>query len=203
MKKIFLCSSFKDVSHLFEEFADTNLAGKKVTFIPTASLTEKVRFYVDTGRKALEKMGLIIDELEISTATSNEILYKLQKNDFIYITGGNTFFLLQALRKSGTDKLIKEEVLSGKTYIGESAGAMILSPNIQYVAEMDNLKQAPYLQDFSALDLVDFYTVPHYNNFPFAKATEAIINKYKNTLHLLPITNSQAIEFRNDNVEIK
>lgn len=203
MKKIFLCSSFKDVTHLFEEFADTNLAGKKVTFIPTASLTEKVRFYVDAGRKSLEKMGLIIDELEISTATSNEILYKLQKNDFIYVTGGNTFFLLQALRKSGADKLIKEEVLSGKTYIGESAGAMILSPNIQYVAEMDDPKQAPDLQDFSALDLVDFYTVPHYTNFPFVKATETIINEYKNTLHLLPITNSQAIEVRNNNVEIK
>ena len=58
---------------------------------------------------------------------------KLQVNDFIYVTGGNTFFLLQELKKAGADKLIKEQISAGKIYIGESAGAMILSPNIEYV----------------------------------------------------------------------
>jgi peptidase E len=92
MKKLFLASSFKDVANIFADF-EKNLNGKTVTFIPTASVVEKVVFYVDAGKKVLEKLGLIIDELEISTATTDEISAKLKGNDFIYVTGGNTFFL--------------------------------------------------------------------------------------------------------------
>ena len=118
MRKIFLSSSFKDVSDLLVTFAGDNLEGKTVTFIPTAAIHEKVNFYVNSGKKALEKMGLLVDELEISTATTLEITSKIQNNDFIYVTGGNTFFLLQELRKTGADKIIETQIMAGKLYIG-------------------------------------------------------------------------------------
>lgn len=54
MKKLFLVSSFKDVVNIFTDF-EKDLSGKTVTFIPTASKVEKVIFYVNAGRKALEK----------------------------------------------------------------------------------------------------------------------------------------------------
>ena len=96
MKKMFLTSSFSDVASKLNDF-EKDLKGKTVTFIPTASIVEKVVFYVKSGRKALEDLGMIIDELEISTATTEEIRNKLESNDYIYVTGGNTFFLLQEL----------------------------------------------------------------------------------------------------------
>ena len=34
MKKMFLASSFKDVAHLLQDFADDDLQGKTVKFIP-------------------------------------------------------------------------------------------------------------------------------------------------------------------------
>lgn len=193
MKNLFLCSSFKDVVPLFQEFIKGGLAAQKVTFIPTASLVEKVTFYVGAAKKAFETMGFVVDLLDISRATPEEIASKLRQNDFIYVTGGNTFFLLQEMQKSGADKLIKEQILSGKTYIGESAGAMILSPNIEYVKLMDSTKDAPDLETFSSLNVIDFYPVPHHTNFPFVKATENIIIQYQNILNLCPITNKQAI----------
>ena len=98
MRKLFLCSSFKGVASIFEKFADEDLKGKTITFIPTASLTEAMKFYVGSGRKALLKLGLTIDELEVSQATAEEISRKIRGNDYIYITGGNTFFLLQELK---------------------------------------------------------------------------------------------------------
>ena len=61
MKKMFLASSFVDVADLFVKFAEEKCAGKTVTFIPTASLVEEVKFYVDAGKEALEKCGLIVD----------------------------------------------------------------------------------------------------------------------------------------------
>jgi len=72
MKKLFLSSSFAEVSALFPEFANEEIKGKRVTFIPTASIPESVKFYVGAGKKALEKLGLIVDELEIATATNEE-----------------------------------------------------------------------------------------------------------------------------------
>ena len=203
MKKLFLTSSFKDVADLFEKFADGDLRGKTVTFILTASIPESVKFYVGAGRKALEKLGLIVDELEVSGATFEEISTKLNQNDYIYVTGGNTFYLLQELNKSGTDKIITEQINRGKLYIGESAGSMIVSPNIEYAKGLDNAKKAPDLNSFSALNIIDFYPLPHYTNFPFKKAVEKTIETYGVNLTLYPISNSQVILVNGDKISVE
>ena len=202
MKKLFLASSFKDVSSVFEGFAGA-VKGKTVTFIPTASVVEKVNFFVKSGKKALEKTGLIVDELEVSTATADEIANKLMQNDYIYITGGNTFFLLQELRKSGADKIIAEQIGLGKMYIGESAGSIVAAPNIAFAKAMDSIKKAPDLLSMDGLGIIDFYPVPHYNNTPFKKAVEKIIAEYGEYLVLQPISNHQAILIKNDDMKIE
>lgn len=202
MSKLFISSSFQDTANLLPDFIAGDLTGKTVTFIPTAALHEKVNFYVKSGKKALEKLGLHVEELEISTADQSDIIRKLQDNDLIYVTGGNTFFLLQELKRTGADKIIKEQILSGKPYIGESAGSMILSPNIEYAKDMDDSSMADGLDSFDALQITDFYPVPHHNCFPFQKAVKKIISKYEDTLDLKPITNSQVILVNDGEVQI-
>lgn len=202
MSKLFISSSFQDTANLLPDFIAGDLTGKTVTFIPTAALHEKVNFYVKSGKKALEKLGLHVEELEISTADQSDIIRKLQDNDFIYVTGGNTFFLLQELKRTGADKIIKEQILSGKPYIGESAGSMILSPNIEYAKDMDDSSMADGLDSFDALQITDFYPVPHHNCFPFQKAVKKIISKYEDTLDLKTITNSQVILVNDGEVQI-
>lgn len=202
MKKLFLVSSFKDVADKFTAF-EKNVKGKRVTFIPTASNVEKVVFYVNQGRAALEEMGLIIDELELSTANAKDIHTKIKNNDFIYVTGGNTFYLLQELKRTGADKLIIDAIDSGKLYIGESAGAIIVSANIAYVQGMDNIKKAPNIENLDALGLVEFYAVPHYTNSPFKKIVQKIIDTYSSTLNLIPISNKDAILVHNNEIIIE
>lgn len=202
MKKMFLSSSFADVADLFGQFTQGKHKGKTITFIPTASLPEKVKFYVSAGKKALQKLGLVVVELEISKATKEEISSKLQSNDAIYITGGNTFFLLQELKRTGADKMIVKQIKSGKLYVGESAGSIILSPNVEYVKDMDDVQSAPNLESFSGLDLVDFYPLPHHTNSPFKKVVEKIIADYTEKISLCPISNAQAITVNGKNVEI-
>lgn len=92
MQRVFLASLFKEVSQIFQYFANENLVGKTVTFIPTAALPDKLDFHVEYSKELLQKMGLIVDELEISTAAYSHIVNKLKNNDYIYGTGGNTFF---------------------------------------------------------------------------------------------------------------
>ncbi|CAM3083414.1 Type 1 glutamine amidotransferase-like domain-containing protein [Moritella viscosa] len=202
MKRLFLTSSFTDVVELFVQSEKTELKGKTVTFIPTASIHEEVTFYVDTGKKVLQDLGLIIDVLEISTATKNEISSKLESNDFIYISGGNTFFLLKELRRTGADELIKEQINRGKPYIGESAGSVILSPNIEYVKEMDDFNAVADLVSFSSLSVIDFYPLPHYTNFPFQESTQKIMSNYMDAINLIPFSNAQVILVDGDKVEL-
>jgi len=201
VKKMFLSSSFKDVMGIFSNFTDEVLEGKTVSFIPTASIPESVTFYVEAGRKALQKLGMIVDEVELTALSHEEIAFKLKKNDCIYVTGGNTFFLLQELRRTGADRLIIEHIQSGKVYIGESAGSIIMSQNIDYVKEMDDYDKMSSL-DYTALNMVDFYPLPHHTNFPFKKIVEKIIADYQSDLKLCPISNTQAILVRGDDVQV-
>ena len=127
MKKLFLSSSFAQVEDAFAGFVGDDGAGKRVTFIATASVVEKVNFYVEQGRQALQRQGLEVDMLDISTATPENRRRMLQDNDYIYVSGGNTFYLRQELRRTGADQDLVQEVESGTPYLGESAGAMVVA----------------------------------------------------------------------------
>ena len=202
MKKIFLASSFNDVADLLHDFADNEVIGKTVTFIPTASLAESPRFFVKNAVQSFNRLGVHVDVLEISTQDPDEIKKRIMKNDYIYVSGGNTFYLLQEMKKKRVDECIKQEIGKGKLYIGESAGSMILSPNIQYVTIMDDERKGPMNNDYDALNIVDFFPVPHYGNFPFKKKVKRIMEAYK-TINLVPINNHQVILVNGEDYSIK
>lgn len=202
MKNLFLCSHFSSLVKLFQTYSGRELKGKTVTFIPSASNCGKVTFFVDDARKTFAKPGMTLDELDIEKAPREGIQKKLHSNDFIYVSGGNTFYLLQQMRNSGAIELIHELIDSGKPYIGESAGSMIVSPDIEYAKDMDDHTLASELTDFKALCAVDFYPLPHHTNFPFKKAVETILSKFENTLNLYPISNKQAITVLGEHVQV-
>lgn len=202
MSKMFLTSSFIDVVEQFREFVEEDLKGKTLTFIPTASIPEEVDHYVHSAKEEFKKLGIIVEELEISIASKLEIKEKLEHNDFIYVAGGNTFFLLQELRKSGADEIITKQVERGKLYIGESAGTVITSPNIKYIELMDDREKALELDSFNGLNLINFYPVPHYSNEPFKKAADDVITLYNSKLNLVPFSNSQVIRVNQDNIDV-
>ena len=202
MKKLFLSSSFVDVAGLLPLF-EKELTGKTVSFIPTASTVEKVTFYVKAGKEALESLGMIVDVLDLSSENPDEIRRRIAANDCIYVSGGNTFFLLQELKRTGADAVIVRAVKGGKLYIGESAGSIVASKNIEYIKAMDSSKKAPELTNFDALGLTDFYTVPHVRNFPFKKAAKKIIDEYSASLNLLAIANDEAILVENDALRVE
>ncbi len=190
------------MASLFENF-EKDLKGKTVTFISTASVVEMVTFYVKCAKKELERMGMIVEELEVSTAPIEVIKTTLEKNDYIYVSGGNTFFLLQELKRTGADKIIIDQVNNGKLYIGESAGAMVTSINVEYAKEMDSIKKAPKLKEYTGLNLVDFCTIPHFTNFPFKKSAKKIVSLYSDKLNLVTISNNEAILVDNGKKEIR
>ena len=186
--KLFLCSHFSSVGSLIKE----EIANRKVVFIPTASLREGYTGYVGSARKLFKKLGAAVTEIDISTEAYSTIQSVFEDADVIYFTGGNSFFLMDQLRKTGTDELLKKELAKGKLMIGESAGAIICAPTIQYIEQMDEKPEDYSQEDDAGLDLIDFYVLPHYLTAPFKKVTEKIMTEFSD-LNLCPINNHQGI----------
>src|SRR5690606_8343282 len=129
MKKLFLSSSFCDVAKYLTDFCGEELKGKTVTFIPTASLVEEYAGYVENDKNAFIELGIFVDVLNIEQKTEQELPQTFSQNDFIYVSGGNTFYLLQQRRRSRADRLISAQIKNGNLSIGPSAGSIILSKN--------------------------------------------------------------------------
>lgn len=202
MIKLFLASSFSEVACLFQNFVKDELQNKSVTFIPTASKVEEYKGHVENDQQAFLDLGITIDVLELTTASREEIETKLAANDFIFVSGGNTFYLLQEMRRSGADELIKAQLLQGKIYIGTSAGSVILSPNIQYLEAMDDKSKAPLLNNYNGLKLIEEYPLVHYQNFPFTETAELIYQTYKNQIPLVILSNNQVLIIENQTTRV-
>lgn len=84
-------------------------------------------------------------------------------------------------------------------YIGESAGSVIASPDIGYVKYMDDQKAAPELKSTKALNLVEFYPLPHWGEEPFKEAAEKIHKAYADILPIWVINNKRSISHFKEN----
>ena len=197
MKKLILVSMLYQTTDLVRMIAP-ELEGKTVAYIPTAGIAEEVEGMVEEETSILESLGLTVDVLEVSTASQEEIVDSLKKNDVIFVGGGNTFFLLH----SGADQILIREVEKGKLYIGESAGSIITCPDIGYCADMDSPEKAPNLTDYTGLNLVDFYIVPHIGNEEMGESAEKAVEKYSSELELKAITDEQVILVEDSEVKV-
>lgn len=78
MKRLFLASYFSAVAKRLPGFLDEDYSDKTVTFIPTACNVEKMDFFVASARKAFKKLGILVDDLDVSRASREEIEIKLR-----------------------------------------------------------------------------------------------------------------------------
>ena len=200
MKTLFLTASFADVAEHLPAFIGEALTGKNVAFIPTACDVEDITFFMENDRNAFRQLGIHIDELDLAAMPRAELAQKIATCDFIFVGGGNTFYLLQELKRTGLDAIIKAAVENGKPYIATSAGSMVVCPDIAYGADMDTPDKAPQLASTKALHLVDFHILPHYGEEPFADLTRSIYAKYRDTLDIRPIANHQYITVRGTDI---
>lgn len=73
MKKLFLSSSFCDVTKYLADFCEEDPIGKSVTFIPISSKVEEYTGYVENDKNAFIELGIRIDILNIEQKTEQEI----------------------------------------------------------------------------------------------------------------------------------
>lgn len=204
MKKILINSYFAGIEKQFNKFIiDNEIIVNEILFISTAGNVEEYRHYIDEGINFLEHLGYQLNFLDIANESKETCTTEINNAQLIYISGGNTFYLLQEIKKKGLLSVLRNKICTGCPYIGESAGGIILSKNINYVKEMDDTEMAPELKEFNALDVIDFYPLPHYMEEPFSDIVKKIVKEYSDQVDLVPINNNQAIVINNNSIEVK
>ena len=173
MKNTFLTSCGiinNEIKKEFYKVITKDVKDLKVLYITTAADGE-----ADPDKTWMEEEFQTI--LDLGILKENIMEYKIGNKininefDVVYMMGGNTFYLLDIIRKTGFDKNIEEFINSGKIYVGSSAGSEILGNSINVALGYD--ENNVNMTDFTGLKIVDGLIIPHCNR------KEDFINKLK------------------------
>jgi dipeptidase E len=135
--------------------------GKKVSYVTTASVVNGlVPEWMNTNIEIIEKAGFIVDRIDISTLTPDDMEEAFSGSDLIWVGGGNTLFLLQEVRKSGFDNYLTKKILEGIPYVGASAGSIILGPDLEFELYAS---KTPELTSYEGLNLFPYAPYVHFD----------------------------------------
>ncbi len=189
------------------ELVGKNPEDTSLVFIPTAANVEmgdKDWFINDLNN--LYKLGLkSISIADISAIPENIWRPQIEEADVIFFEGGNTYYLMEWVNKSGLANLLPE-LLKTKVYVGVSAGSLISNPKIgqsisKIINDLDSKKE---FSNMEALNLVDLYSIPHLNSSHFLKIREENIKKIADFLQkkVYALDDNSALKILNGEVEI-
>lgn len=136
-------------------------AGARIGFIPTASSIYPDQTWLDLDRGSLRDQGFEVVDVDPEVVSAATFTRALSEIDAVFVSGGNVFHLLGALRHAGADRPLVDAVRRGLPYIGVSAGACVTGPDIAPLALLDDPSEAAPLTSTVGLELIDVTVVPH------------------------------------------
>ena len=187
---------------IVKKFLNEKTESKKILFIPTATNVDEYKKYIHLTQKVFEDFGYEVENFDISVFSEETVKEKISETKIIFVSGGNTFYLLQELKKKNLISYLRGKIENGLLYIGESAGSVITAPNIGYADIVDDKVLATELNDYTGLNLVDFYVVPHFEEEPFVESSRKVVGLYKDKLDLKVINHKEGVLVENDDFRI-
>jgi len=161
----------------------------KILYITTAiNKSEDIHHVIET-REIFKEMGLNYTEYDIEEKIEEELRDALQDIDILYMEGGNTFYLIKAIRETDFEKLIKEAIEREVVYWGASAGTYVACPSI-IVSSWSVDRKTHGVTDFTGMNLVPYVIKAHYT----PEMADTVLEKSKVLEYPLRIlTDDQAI----------
>ena len=156
-------------------------------------------------RAGVEALGYEVVEILARKTPAEAFAETLDSLDAVYVAGGETFALLEALRSNGTGDVLAERVRAGLPYIGCSAGSIVAGPSITPAELMDDRAGAPALDSDDGLNLIDEVVIPHADGklppYP-PELIERIVAAYGESYPLLTLHDDQALRVTAQGSEI-
>lgn len=152
------------------------MAGKapsdaRVGFIPTAANVEPYNKDWLIGQfLQLQRYGFYQIDIVDFSADGVDWRSRLEDVDILWLSGGNTFHLLDQARKTGFDEWLKQQ--TDKIYVGGSASSILVTPTIASAMFGEGDENTPGLTDISGLSLVDFEIIVHCDEEGLGQAQE-------------------------------
>ena len=159
-------------------------------------LTEE--FYVNESMNELKHIGF--EKIDVVNINDPMKVSDFSSYDVIYVCGGNTFAILDKLRKTGLDRFIIKKIKSGVIYVGVSAGSIIAGPNIEIAGwGSEGDKNEVRLQDLSGFNLTDVAIFPHFHDELRSEVEEF---KSKVVYPVQELTNNQAVLISGSDIKV-
>lgn len=162
---------------------------KKVLFIDNAKddLSEDERqAHVAEKRLEFEAAGFEFYELDLRKYFGKaELLSRIVAGaGLVWVSGGNTFLVRRALKYSGLDEILMNDLRKDLfVYGGSSAGAIIMTKTLRGTEMGDDPYVAPegYEQEiiWSGLGMIYPQLVPHYQSSWFGNEAQAMIDYFE------------------------
>lgn len=131
-----------------------------ISYIP--SMSDRKLKYFEKAKRNLSKYGNFnFNYFDIDDFCNVDKIEKIFKSEIIYLSGGNTYYFLNNLKKRYLITRLRKYVENGGHIIGLSAGAILMSKDISSAKFGD--VDIVGLSDLSSLALVDFDFMPHWN----------------------------------------
>ena len=156
----------------------------------------------------MEPLGINV----ISAHQQADPVAALAKVDGVFVTGGNTFRLLDKLQKTGLLEAIRDRAFEGFPYMGASAGINVTGLTIMTTNDMPIVQP----RDMNAMGLVPFQINPHYVDgkfyyeedgkvIPYAGESRADrLNQYheENSTPIIGVREGSALRVRGNSIEL-
>lgn len=189
-----------------DELVGKPLDQLKVAFIPTAANIEEgdKGWLIDDLRRLSFLKFKEIDIVDVSALPKNIWKKRLEDTDVIFVSGGNTYYLMYWFNKSGLSNVLPE-LLKTRVYVGVSAGTVVATPSILN-AEFEKEPVLDFDQKINdkGLSLVDFMIEPHINSIYFPEFTFDFVKKesQKFSFPIYAIDDDTAIKIDGDKLEV-
>jgi len=135
---------------------------KRYTLSYIPSITDrKLEHFEETKIRLNEYGNFDFNYFDIDDFCDIDKIEKIFKSDVIYLSGGNTYYFLNNLRKRYLITRLRKYIDNGGYIIGLCAGAIMMAKDIS--AARFGGEDIVGLSSLSSLALVDFDFMPHWN----------------------------------------
>jgi len=196
------------ISRVLFELAGKPAKDLNLVFIPTAANVEEGdKSWLIDDLNNCKKLGFSSVEITDISAVPREIWKPIfEKADILLFGGGNSFYLMHWLKKTGINDLLPQ-MLKTKVYMGISAGSMVATKSLSLSSDKKLYYPDSNLGKFkeeTALGLVDFLVRPHLNSphFPNVRVEKLreLAKEIPETIYA--IDDDTAIKVVNDKISI-
>ena len=139
-----------------------HIAGLRTAIIVVTADNEykDKNYHIPRCKEELVQLGLSTDIIDIDVESAERLL----SYDVIEFIGGNPFYLINSIRKTQSEDILRI-ISKEKILIGWSAAAFVFGPSLALVNEYSPEMNIAGIKDLGGLQLTNAEVLPHYSRF--------------------------------------